>query len=190
MVECTECGGRSANGVAYHKRGCATTFGGWSEAQRQGIEVIVARERREAITEYEQQWEWIEDVEMTTPVRKGLKARPTAPHRDRTKYQRSGQERHDIENGYAEWHVEAKTREVIVTPDFDNACLTRGDLEKMLDALPPEDEHDWKSFSCGEYGNDFRCSKCGEEQWIEGTGSFRGRGLPKKGCPGFVKESV
>ncbi len=89
MSECTDCGGRSANGVAYHKRGCATTFGGWSEAQRQGIEVIVARERREAITEYEQQWEWIED--MNTPVRKGLKAKPTAPHRDRTKYQREGQ---------------------------------------------------------------------------------------------------
>ena len=88
MVECTECGGRSANGVAYHKRGCATTLGGWSEAQRQGIEVIVARERREAITEYEQQWEWIEEVDMKTPVRKGLQARPTATHRDRSKYQR------------------------------------------------------------------------------------------------------
>lgn len=37
--------------------------------------MIVARERKEA-------------VEMSTPVRKGLKARPTAPHRDRSKYQR------------------------------------------------------------------------------------------------------
>lgn len=43
-------------------------------------------------------------------------------------------------------------------------------------------EHQWRSISTGEYGNDFICLRCRAEQWIEGTGSFRGKGLPQSGC--------
>lgn len=48
-------------------------------------------------------------------------------------------------------------------------------------------DHDWRSISTGEYGNDFICIRCRIEKWIEGTGSSRGRGLPAIGCIEFAK---
>lgn len=41
-------------------------------------------------------------------------------------------DRHQIVNKFAEWYIQPETQEVIVTPDFTNACLTRDDLVKML----------------------------------------------------------
>ncbi len=39
---------------------------------------------------------------------------------------------YQIKNKFANWHVESETQEVIVTPDFNNACLAREDLVLML----------------------------------------------------------
>ena len=48
-VRCDSCGSVSANGVSYHKQGCATGKGGWSSEQRRAIDAIESRYRTEVL---------------------------------------------------------------------------------------------------------------------------------------------
>lgn len=50
-MTCEHCGGVSLNAIPYHKHGCATALGGWSDAQRKGIDTIVARAVQEALAQ-------------------------------------------------------------------------------------------------------------------------------------------
>ena len=40
---CPHCRGVSANQVPYHKKGCQTALGGWSDAQRRAVDRITTR---------------------------------------------------------------------------------------------------------------------------------------------------